>query len=145
VLYASLNTPTSPARSTWERFSHGFQLSSLLQAYSALPFNITSGVTTIQGTTGRPIVDGDFITRNAGIGSRFFTMSLRLSRVFAVRNGLSVEGLVEAFNVTNRTNNLARNGSFGSGAYPTNPSSTFGQILAVGDPRSIQVGLRVRF
>ena len=36
----------------------GFQLSGALQAYSSLPFNITSGVTTIQGTAGRPIVDG---------------------------------------------------------------------------------------
>ena len=32
---------------------HGFQVSGMLQAYSALPFNITSGVTTIQGTSGR--------------------------------------------------------------------------------------------
>ena len=30
--------------------THGFQVSGMLQAYSALPFNITSGVTTIQGT-----------------------------------------------------------------------------------------------
>ncbi len=44
----------------------------MLQAYSALPFNITSGVTTIQGTAGRPIVDGEFIPRNAGVGSDFF-------------------------------------------------------------------------
>ena len=42
----------------WERLSHGFQVSGMLQAYSALPFNITSGVTTIQGTPGRPIVNG---------------------------------------------------------------------------------------
>ena len=45
-------------RSTaWELLSHGFQLSSMLQSYSALPFNITSGVTTVQGTAGRPIVE----------------------------------------------------------------------------------------
>ena len=41
-------------RTAWERLRHGFQLSGMLQAYSALPFNITSGVTTIQGTAGRP-------------------------------------------------------------------------------------------
>ena len=39
-------------RDAWERLSHGFQVSGMLQAYSALPFNITSGVTTIQGTAG---------------------------------------------------------------------------------------------
>ena len=43
----------------------------MLQAYSAPPFNITSGVTTIQGTAGRPIVDGAFIERNAGDRKRF--------------------------------------------------------------------------
>ena len=58
----------APAQTFWERLSHGFQLSGMVQAYSALPFNITSGVTTIQGTAGRPIVDGEFIDRNAGIG-----------------------------------------------------------------------------
>ena len=56
---------------------HGFQLSGMLQAYSALPFNITSGVTTVQGTAGRPIVNGEFIGRNAGVGNDFFSLSLR--------------------------------------------------------------------
>ena len=46
--------------------SHGFQLSGMLQYYSALPFNITSGVTTIQGTAGRPIVNGAFIDATPG-------------------------------------------------------------------------------
>ena len=52
---------------------YGFQISGMLQSYSALPFNITSGVTTIQGTAGRPIVNGAFIPRNAGIGPDFFS------------------------------------------------------------------------
>ena len=41
-------------------------MSGMLQYYSAPPLNITSGVTTVQGTAGRPIVDGEFIQRNAG-------------------------------------------------------------------------------
>ena len=65
--------------------SHGFQLSGMLQAYSALPFNITSGVTTMQGTAGRPIVNGEFIPRNAGTGPDFFSLSLRVSRTFALQ------------------------------------------------------------
>ena len=48
-----------PATTAWQRIWHGFQVSSMLQAYSALPFNITSGVTTVQGTAGRlPYVTG---------------------------------------------------------------------------------------
>ena len=56
-----------------------------------------------------------------------------------------LEGLVEAFNVTNRVNNLTRNTNFGSGAYPANPVPTFNQITAVGDPRTVQFGLRLTF
>src|SRR5205085_9494602 len=56
VLNAAVNSSMEPAGTVWERISHGFQLSSLLQYYSALPLNITSGVTTVQGTAGRPVV-----------------------------------------------------------------------------------------
>src|SRR4051794_11937889 len=58
---------------------HQFQVSGTLQAYSALPFNVTSGVTTVQGTAGRPIVDGTFIPRNSGTGTPFVSLNLRLS------------------------------------------------------------------
>jgi len=117
----------------------------MVQSYSHLPLNITSGVTTLQGTAGRPIVNGAFIGRNAGEGPDFFSMSLRLSRAFTIRRDVRVEGLVEAFNLTNRVNVLALNANFGSGAYPTNPLSTFGQMTAVGEPRSVQLGIRLRF
>ncbi len=108
VFTGGVNTSMAPARDAWEMLSHGFQLSSMLQAYSALPFNITSGVTTIQGTAGRPIVDGEFIERNVGIGSDFFSMSLRVSRAFRIAGRLRIEGLAEVFNLTNRTNNLTQ-------------------------------------
>ena len=58
---------------------------------------------------------------------------------------LRLEAMAEAFNALNHRNNLTRNGSFGSGAYPTNPSPAFGQITAVNDPRSVQLALRLRF
>ena len=145
VFTGGVNTSMAPARDAWELVTHGFQLSSMLQAYSALPFNITSGVTTVQGTAGRPIVDGEFIPRNAGIGSDFFSMSLRVSRTFPIAGRVRLEGLAEVFNLTNRTNNITRNTNFGPGAYPTNPSPTFNQITAVGDPRTWQFALRVKF
>jgi len=124
---------------------HGFQVSGLLQYYSSLPFNITSGVTTVQGTAGRPIVNGAFIDRNAGIGPDFFSLGARVSRSFRVGGRTMIEALAEGFNLTNRQNNVAINGNFGSGAYPTSPSPTFGQVLAVGDPRAFQLGMRGRF
>jgi hypothetical protein len=53
--------------------------------------------------------------------------------------------LVEGFNLTNHRNVLTRNTNFGAGAYPSNPSATFGQITALGEPRAFQFGVRVRF
>jgi hypothetical protein len=147
----------APAATVWEHISHGFLLSGMLQYYSALPFNITSGVTSLQGPTGRPLANGaiapanfdvrtvTFIPRNAGIGNDFFALNLRATRAFRIGGDVKLEGLVEGFNVTNRVNNVTRNTNFGNGAYPTNPVSTFNQITAVGDPRMFQFGLRLTF
>ena len=145
TLNGSVNTPTGKAETMWQRVSHGFQLSGMLQAYSALPFNITSGVTTVQGTAGRPIVDGQFIGRNVGVGSPYLSANVRLARPFQVGRGTRMEAAVEVFNLTDHRNNLTRNGSFGAGTYPTGPSATFNQITAVADPRSFQFALRVKF
>jgi hypothetical protein len=102
-------------------------------------------VTTIQGTAGRPIVNGAFIGRNAGEGPDFFSLGARLSRRFAVGRRTRVEAIAEGFNLTNRANVVSINGNFGAGAYPANPSAAFGQITAVGDPRSFQFAIRATF
>ena len=145
VINGAINSPMDRAETAWQELTYGWQLSGALQYYSALPFNITSGVTTIQGTAGRPVVDGAFIARNAGIGPDFLTLSARLSRSFRVGERAKVEVLAEGFNLTNRANVVAVNGNFGPGVYPTSPSSTFGQTTAVNDPRTFQFGLRVGF
>ena len=145
VINGSLNTSTAPAEGVWEHVTHGFQIGGMLQFYSAPPFNITSGVTTIQGTAGRPIVNGEFIPRNSGEGTAFFSLGARISRVFHITGRVQFEALVEGFNLTDRANVITRNTNFGPGAYPTNPSPSFNQITAVGEPRSFQFGARVRF
>jgi hypothetical protein len=145
AIHGAVHTSLDPAETLWGHISHGFQLSGMLQAYSTLPFNITSGVTTLKGTTARPIVNGEFIERNAGIGSDYLSVSARLSRTFHLTRRVELEALAEGFNLTNRQNVVTRNANFGPGAYPTNPSASFGQITSVGDPRSFQFGLRVRF
>ena len=124
---------------------YGFDVGALLQAYSALPLNITSGLTTVAGTAAGPVVNGDFIPRNSGTGPDFFSLNARLSRRIPVGGPVELEALAEAFNVTNRVNVVARNGNFGAGVYPASPSPTFGQATAVGEPRSLQLGIRVRF
>jgi hypothetical protein len=156
VLSGSVNSSTAPATTAWEGISHGFQISTMLQYYSSLPFNIVSGVNSLQGTGGRPFADGsvstanfdvravDFIPRNAGNGSDFFTLSLRVSRTFRV-GAMRIEGLVEGFNLTDRVNAITRNTTFGTGSYPTNPVASFNTVTAVGDPRTLQFGVRVSF
>jgi hypothetical protein len=91
------------------------------------------------------MVNGAFISRNAGIGNDLFTVNLRVSRTFTLSERLRMEALAEAFNSLNHRNNLTRNGVFGAGAYPASPSATFGQITGVNDPRSLQFALRFRF
>jgi outer membrane receptor protein involved in Fe transport len=145
VINGSVNTPTTPGQTLAQQLTHGFRVSGFVRYYSALPLNITSGVTTIQGTAGRPIVDGAFIPRNSGVGPDFFSLDARVSRSFRAGSRITLEALVEGFNLTNRENVVTLNGNFGSGAYPSNPAASFGQITAVGDPRSIQFGIRATF
>ncbi len=145
VVNGSVNSPMGQARTTLEQLTHGFQLSALLRYYSALPLNITSGVTTVQGTTGRPIVNGDFISRNAGTGPDFFSLDLRVTRAFRVTPRLTLDASLEAFNLTNRENAVTINGNFGAGAYPDHPAPGFGQVTAVSDPRTLQFAVRARF
>jgi hypothetical protein len=145
VIAGALQSPSETPKSPIEYLTHGFHLSAMLQAYSALPLNITSGVTTIQGTAGRRIVDGAFIPRNAGEGSDFLNLNVRASRTFPLGTRVQLEVLAEGFNMTNRVNVLTRNGNFGPGAYPSSPSPSFRQITAVSDPWSFHLGGRLRF
>ena len=145
VLSGAVHTPMAPAQGAWQALTHGFQVSALLQAYSAAPFTITSGVTTVQGTAGRPLVDGAFIPRNAGVGDGFFSLGVRVSRAFTLHRAVRLEAIAEVFNVTDAVNETARNTTFGTGAYPDQPSATFNQVTATGEPRSAQFALRLRF
>jgi hypothetical protein len=145
VINGAVNTPSAAAQTLLQKLGYGFQLSGMLQAYSAPPFNITSGVTTVQGTPGRPVVNGDFIQRNGGVAAAFVSLNARLSRSVKLGPSLKIEGAAEGFNLTNRRNDLTRNTNFGAGAYPTNPAASFNQITAVGESRTFQFSLRLKF
>jgi outer membrane receptor protein involved in Fe transport len=145
AISGSVRTPTEPATSTWQRVAHGFEASGTLLAYSAYPFNISSGSTTVQGTAARPLVNGAFIERNAGQGTPYLNLSLRVSRRFSMGSRRTLEVMAEGFNLTNHENVLSRNTTFGSGPYPTEPAPTFGQVTAVSEPRSVQLSARFHF
>jgi hypothetical protein len=145
VFDGAIHSPLGVANTLWERISHGFELSSMVQYYSALPFNVTAGVNTIQGTAARPTVDGAFISRNAGEGFDYFNINARLSRMFQLSERYRMEATFESFNLFNHVNGVALNGVFGTGPYPISPLPTFKQVNAVADPRTLQLGLRVTF
>ena len=163
VFDATLTSSTRPANSFADHLTHGWRLGGILQYYSRLPFNITTGANTRQATSQRPCAPGFSLTanagmnpcteglmgavigRNAGVGFDFFSMNARLSRTFALTERVKLEAMAEAFNSLNHRNDMIPNATFGTGAYPTTPSTTFGQATAVGDPRSVQVAFRVSF
>jgi hypothetical protein len=163
VFNAIVNSPTGPASGWAAHLTHGWLLGGILQYYSPLPFNISTGTTTKQATTQRPCAGGFNLTangglnpctealpgavigRNAGKGFDFFSLNARLSRTFALTERVRLEGVAEAFNSLNHRNNMIPNATWGSGAYPSTPNATFGQPTAVGDPRSIQLAARVTF
>jgi hypothetical protein len=145
VFDGTVHSPLTRAKTLGERVCHGFQLSTTLQYYSALPFNIAAGSNTVQGTAARPIVNGAFISRNAGTGFDLFNVNARISRTFPISEHLRLEGIAEAFNLFNHTNGVTLNGTFGPGVYPGNPAPGFKQITAVADSRTLQFALRVSF
>jgi hypothetical protein len=145
VFEGTMHSSMSTGQTAWQRLSRGFQLSTLLQYYSPLPFNVTTGANTIQGTSARPTINGVFINRNAGSGFDFLSLGARLSRNFRLSEVFRLEALAEAFNLTNHMNGVTLNGVFGTGTYPTNPSPTYKQITAVDDPRTMQFALKLSF
>jgi hypothetical protein len=112
-------------------------ITAIAQYYSALPLNLTTGANTIQGTPARPVVNGTFISRNAGTGADFVSVGTRVSRSWTLHDRLQMEAIAEAFNALNHRNDLTYNGVLGS--------PTYGQATAVNDPRSLQFALRFKF
>lgn len=155
VFDGTIHTSMDTAHDAWSRIRNGFLLSSTLQYYSALPFNITTGSNSIQGTALRPCVSGvvsctqvlpgTVIGRNAGVGFDSFTMNVRLSRTLRMGERFRLEGIAEAFNALNHRNDLIPNGTFGSGVYPLAPAPGFGKATAVADPRQVQLAMRLTF
>jgi hypothetical protein len=161
VVDGTLHTSYAHAQGLTAKLTHGFQLGGTLTYYSAFPFNITSGASAnttanIQGTSLRPCLPGQaagcalalpgtMIGRNAGVGFPSFNINARLSRTFSLGERLRLQTIAEAFNAINTRNDLFPTGNFGTAAYPTNPSSTFGTPTAASDPRSIEFAARLTF
>ncbi|MCU1228797.1 MAG: hypothetical protein JWO97_1681, partial [Acidobacteria bacterium] len=113
----------------------GWLFSYIFTYTSALPFNIQLPNDRNGDTNFNDRPEG--VARNAGEGFDYQSLDLRLSRTFGVTHGLSVEAIVEGFNVLNRANYQVPNNII--------TSPTFGKPTAVNDPRQLQLGLRLLF
>ncbi|MDQ6700673.1 MAG: TonB-dependent receptor, partial [Acidobacteriota bacterium] len=121
-----------------KRLMRGFELSSILNYASALPFNLQTGTDRNNDTNVNDRPEG--VGRNTGVGFPFASLDMRLARMFHPRERVTVEGLAEAFNVFNHANLQLPNGNFGPGR---KPAAGFGAATAAADPRQLQLGLRV--
>jgi outer membrane receptor protein involved in Fe transport len=135
TLSGTLRAPRSIDGSLVHRLAEGWLFSYVYTYTSGLPFNIQlpndrNGDTNFND---RPAGVG----RNAGEGFDYKSLDLRLSRTFTLGGGLSIEAILDAFNVLNRANYQVPNNIFGS--------PTFGRATAVNEPRQFQLGLRLLF
>jgi len=73
------------------------------------------------------------------------TVDVRMSHTFARAGRTRIDGIVEVFNLFNRTNFAEINNIFGAGSYPATPLPTFGQFEKAGPPRQAQVALKATF
>jgi hypothetical protein len=113
---------------------YGLRLTAVTTTQSALPYNITTGARDVEGTPN--IVRPPGVGRNSARGTAFWQTNARLAKTFRIQSR-QVELLAEAFNVTNRANWMAYDGR--------QNSATYHQPTGSGDPRQVQVGVRVDF
>jgi hypothetical protein len=115
-----------------------FQLSGIVTANSAPPYNVTTGTDDNgdRDLNDRPIVNGVMVTPYSGRGDNFFRTDLRISRQFEL-GPRSLEVLWEMNNVFNTVN---------YGGYTGNMRSVrFGEPSYALTPFQGQIGVRFNF
>jgi hypothetical protein len=128
-------------------------LSAIVAAGSGRTYNILAGLDfNGDGDAGaadrarrNPADASSAVPRNSGRLPASSAVDVRVSRSFALGNGVRTEAIFEVFNLFNRTNFTDVNNVFGAGAYPDQPLRTFGQFTQTGPPRQAQVAVRVSF
>jgi hypothetical protein len=131
------------------------QVASIATIGSGRPYNILAGVDVNGDGNGgsfppdraRGIITDPTtrVRRNSGRLPSQATVDVRISRRVPLRGTARMDLIVDGFNLLNRTNVTEVNNIFGVGSFPSNPSATFGQILQVGSPLQVQLGLRASF
>lgn len=133
----------------------GFSAASIVTVASGRPFNILAGVDLNQDGDGGafpsdrarriPSDEASAVGRNSGTMPVQATVDVRVSRRFRLGPTRSLDALVEAFNLFNRTSFVEINNVFGPGRYPEEPLPGFGLFEKAGPPRQFQLAVRLNF
>ena len=173
VFSGILNSPDAwKSGGGYRRFLNGFSFSPILEISSGRPFNIIAPGDAngdFQSTNERPTVRSDGtlcqtgvdancfqgifpnngnLGRNQGITHNFFTLDARVTRKIRFGERISMDLIMEGFNLFNRFNEAAGNPFYtvvntfgqrkGNGKYYSQPTSAF-------DPRQFQFGAKLTF
>jgi hypothetical protein len=136
----TITPPAIRAGKVLSAAANGWQFSYVISYSSALPFNIQTGNDRNGDTNNNDRPAG--VGRNTGIGFSYFSFDTRVARLFRISERTTLTASADIFNLFNHRNNMVPNNIFGTG--PT-PRPTFGLPTAVGEPRQVQLGLRVAF
>ena len=111
----------------------GFQLSGMFYYHSAFPWNAV-----YMADLNKDSLPSDYVDRqrNSRRGFDYYSLNLRISKFFNIGR-FSINPFVELYNVTNRVNFTDID--------PYIDGTRFGQPIAAGSPRQIQLGIRVDF
>jgi hypothetical protein len=126
-------------------FPADVQFSALVQYRSAQPTTgtdlIGQDVNLDNHANDRRFVNGRDVGRNQQKkDNQYFTLDLRVTKLFRLKESRSIEALFEVFNLTNSENNIVSQISGGL-LFDFNGTLRSG----VGDPRQAQLGVRYRF
>jgi hypothetical protein len=134
------------------------RVGTLTQLASARPFNATTGVDNNGdgANNDRPVINGQVVSKSSFRGSPTSDVSAFIEAPVRLGGGLSALLRFEGFNLFNHGNSLGRGQTVYGNA--DTPSSTFGQLVAVGNastaipafanvdpPRMFQVSARLVF
>ncbi len=127
---------------------YGIQLSPVVQAASARPYNLTAGTDlNVDGNNNDRYVDpatGKQVSLNAARGDNTFVFDIRSTKFFALGGGgeRKIGLFAEFFNVFN-TDNFG--GAYGGNSRATTFRQPTGFIPGIGNPRQVQLGARFLF
>jgi hypothetical protein len=137
------------------------QLSTIVTAASGRPYTPLAGADLNGDGNGggappdrartKPADGATSVGRNSETMKGQFIVDARLSRRFKLGSKLALEGIVEAFNLLDRTNYSEINNIFGRGVFPTSPQKdaqgrvTYGLYEQALSPRQIQLALKMSF